>query len=105
VLPQRERIDFARNAGQLQECPELGGEREPVVARRVVERLDAEVFARQDERVVALVPDGQREHAVEALEAFNAEAFVEKENGLGVAVRAELASLRFELAAQLREVV
>ena len=65
---------------------DLGCEREQPRALEVVERLDAEAVACEEERLAARVVDGEREHAAEARDGVFAPVRVGREHGLGVAV-------------------
>src|SRR5207302_1644540 len=91
----RVRIPAGEEAGDLgpvrlallRECGgdrlRLRGEADPVALDRVAERLDREAVAREDEPALALVPQGQGPHAVEALEAIGSPGRVGVEDDLG----------------------
>ena len=69
---------------------QLGAEKKRAVReRRVVERLDAEPVAREEERLPVAVPEREREHAAEALDAALAPRLPRMHDHLGVALRAE----------------
>src|SRR5674536_397038 len=93
----------------LEERLDLAGEQQPAGPRRarVVERLDAEVIAVQDELAVALakVGHGKRPHAVEACGAPRAPLLVGVDDDFAVAPGAERVAGRDELVAQLAVVV
>ena len=67
----------------------LGGQEQQAVDLRVVEGLDAEAVARAEERLLLLVPEGEREHAAQLLQAVHAPAPVRAQDHLGVRRRAE----------------
>ena len=71
----------------------------------IVEGLDAEAVARGEERALPRVPDGEREHPVEPLEAVRAPAARTGQQHLGVATRTKAVPARLELRAQLDVVV
>src|SRR3546814_8368679 len=54
--------------GMREERLDLGSEEQRGAGLDVVERLDAEAVAGEPQRALAPVPDGEREHAVEALD-------------------------------------
>ena len=81
----------------------LRGEVQHVVDVRVVERLDAETVAREEQLAAALVPDSVGEHAAQPVEELDAPSPVGGEDDLGVAVGGE--ALPAELGAQLEIVV
>src|SRR5207248_6536979 len=61
----------------------LAREDEPPAVEAVVERLDAEAVARAEEAPPRLVPERERPHAVEALDAALAPLAVGGEDDLG----------------------
>ena len=63
-----------RHAPVLEQRLELGGEHEPARRVDVVQRLLAEAIARQQQTPAPRVPEREREHAVEALDAIAARA-------------------------------
>src|SRR5262249_3880764 len=76
---------------------------EPLRRPREEERLLAEPVAGEEEP--PLVPDREREHAVEPLEARRSPFEVRAQNDFGVRRRREAMPLRFELRTQLEPVV
>ena len=109
VLEDHLVVGLRRELGVLQQRLDLAGEEQPAGARRacVVERLDAEVVAAQDELAVALaqVGDGERPHAVEARATGRAPLLVGVHDDLGVAGGAKGVAGGLELGAQLAVVV
>jgi len=71
----------------------------------VAERLDREAVAREDEPPFTLVPERERPHAVEALEAVGTPRRIRVEDDLGVGLRAEASATALEVAAELDVVV
>src|SRR5438132_11556088 len=59
---------------ERKQLPDFGAEREQFVRIDVVERLDPKAIARTEKSVCTLVMDGERPHAVEAIEALFAPA-------------------------------
>ena len=97
---ERVQVDLAARQGA-----ELRGEAKLAVFVPVVERLDAEAVARQDQPPLAPVPDRHGEHAAQARGEVESVLLVEVDDHLGVAVAREAVPLRLELGAQLAVVV
>jgi len=70
-----------------------------------VQRLDAQVVARNEEGLLVAVPDGEREHAAQVLDAILAPFFPGVDDGFGVGLRGEGVAERREFFRQLAEVV
>src|SRR5581483_6013348 len=66
-VEREERLDRVRVERALRQRVELRRERELVARDAVVERLDAEAVACEHERSLTRVPDGDCEHAAQAL--------------------------------------
>jgi hypothetical protein len=106
VVFDRRRIDLERQAAMGQQRLQLRAEHELTVAQvGVVKRLDAEAVAREEQRLLALVPDGEREHAAQALHAGLAPGLPGVDDDLGVAAGAEHVPERRQLGHQLPVVV
>ncbi len=73
--------------------------------QRVVQRLDAEPVAREEQRLLVAVPQREREHAAEALDAALAPRLPRVHDHFGVAARAEGVPERRQLGDQLLIVV
>jgi hypothetical protein len=71
----------------------------------VIQRLDAQPIARKQQLLLFLVPDREREHAVQFLHDAVAVFLVLMDDRLGVAPRTILMSLRLEGRTQRRVVV
>ena len=74
-------------------------------AQRPVERLDAEAIAREQQPPPRRVPDREREHAAEALDAVVAPLLVGVDDRFGVGARAVAVAGRFELRPDVGVVV
>ena len=84
---------------------QLRAETEPSAALGVVERLDAQAVAREQELPLPRVPEREGEHAAQPLDAARPELLVEVHDDLGVGRRREAVAARHELAPQLAVVV
>src|SRR5207302_7375094 len=84
---------------------ELGGKRQLSVDVTVVERLDPEAVAREDEPLPRCIPDRNGEHSAQPLRERIAVLLVEVEQDLRVAVRAKAMAGALELLSQLAVVV
>src|SRR5439155_26589361 len=84
---------------------DLGREQEVARRRGVVERLDSEPVARAEQAAQPAIPDGEREHALNAFETALAPPSVRLEQHLGIGARAEPAARPLQLAPQLAMVV
>jgi len=82
-----------------------GGEAQRCAVQRVIQRLDAETVARQEQRALAQVPDGEGEHAVEVRHAVFAPSMIGLEDHLAVAVGEEVIPHLLQFFAQLAVVV
>ena len=70
-----------------------------------MQRLDANPVAGDEQLLGARVPDRERKHPAQFVHAHLAEVFVQVNDGLRVAVCAELVAFGFEPVAQLGKVV
>ncbi len=98
-------VDLAREAGLLQHRLQLGGEGERPVRDAVVEGLDPEAVAGEQQAPLPGVPERDREHAPQPLEEAVAVLLVEMDEDLGVAVGGEPVPEPLQLLAQLAVVV
>ena len=105
VLLERFTVELARVVRMLEDALDLGCEDEAAVLLRVVKRLDAEEVARTEQLARIAVPDGEREHAAQAVEHAFAPCQIAREQDLGVGVGLELPALRLKLGAQVAVVV
>src|SRR4051812_5945920 len=97
VLKERLAVQVGTEGGMAAHRLDLGGEEQRVGDLRDVERLDAISVARQQQLAALGVPQGEREHAVEAADGLGPPPDERLEHDLGVAVRAKPASLALEL--------
>ena len=88
------RSSVARQAGERQQRLQLRAEDERARVPRVVERLDAEMVAREEELAPLAIPQREREHAGDAVEERPAPAPPAVDQHLAVAVGRERRSLR-----------
>ena len=98
-------IHLALNRGVLEQRLDLGGEHERAVARGPVQGFLPDRIAGEEEAPAPFIPNHEREHAGQVLDAGIAVALIEVQDHLGVAVRAEARSLGDEPLAQLGIVV
>ena len=98
-------VDVARHGGVPEEGLRLGREGEEAAPLPIVEGLLAQAVAREEQGPPRAVPEGEREHAAQALDARLAERGVRLEDHLGVALRPESPTARLELRPELAEVV
>src|SRR5437870_6700541 len=83
----------------------LRSEEQHTLLLRVVQRLDAQTIAGQQPSLLAIVPNREGEHAIEALQASRSHFLIEVKDDLGVGLRAEDVSFGFETGAQFLEIV
>jgi hypothetical protein len=105
VLEQMRQAQARAERAVLEHRLDLRPEQEDRSEVGVVERLDAEAVTGEEQLGARAVPDREREHSVEALDARGPPLGVRVEHDLGVGVRAERATGRRQLLAQLDEVV
>ena len=84
---ERIRIEARRETRQLQESLRLGGEGEPPGQGNVVQGLDPDAVAREEESLVARVPESQGEHPFDPGKRLRALATQEAVRHLAVALR------------------
>jgi hypothetical protein len=89
----------------LEERPQLRAEYEGAVTGIVMKRLFAHPVAGEQECVFLRVPDGKREHALEALDAVFAVLLVGVDEDLGIAAGQKPVAPGFELRSEHDEVV
>ncbi len=102
-------LEVVANGAQVRlaraEDPRLAREREPCACAAVVERLDPEAVARGEQRSPFRVPDCERPHAVEPLDAARSPFAVAGEQDLRVGLRPEDVTFAAKLLAKLEVVV
>ena len=105
VLIDRQRVDVARNARQLEQRLNLAGKGQPVALQGVDQRLLSHAIAGQHKTLATRVPNGQREHAAQLLEAIEAVLLVEMDDCLGIGRRAKSVPASDEPCSQFGEIV
>ncbi len=105
AVEREERVQRVEADVAVLQRVELRGEAELAAVQPVGERLDPEAVAREHEPAPRRVPDGDREHAAQALPEPVAPLLVAVDEHLGVGARAERVARRLELAHQLAVVV
>lgn len=105
MLGERQGIYAGRNRGVTEQSLDFGAEDDAIGRCRVIERFDSETIAREDKPAQALIPERDREHAVETLECVEAFRFIERDDDLGVRRAVELASACGEFLSQLDVIV
>jgi hypothetical protein len=104
-VEREERLDRIRIELALRQGVELRGERQLAAHVAVVEGLDPEAVAGEDEPAPRGVPDRHREHPAQALGEAPPPLLVAVDEHLRVRARPEPMAGPLELPAQLREVV
>ena len=106
IFLDRARIQFARQLGEGHDRLQFRAEHEQAVRQQRIEhRLDADMVARQEQGLLAAVPDAEGEHAAQAAHAVRAPGLVSGQHHLGVRLGAERDAERDQLVAQLAVVV
>ena len=105
VTRETREIELAGAAGMREQRLELGAEQQRVSEVGVVERLLAESVTSEQQAPVLLVPECEREHAVEPLDTARSVILVQVDDHLGVGVRCEAMAALHEIRAQLAVVV
>jgi hypothetical protein len=105
VIVQRRRIDGGVDAAAGEQRGQGGGEAQAARVLCEIERLDAEPVAREHDAAAVALPDREREHAAEALDAARAPGMPGLENDFGVAAGEEAVAAGFQLPAQFAEII
>ena len=106
VVIERRRVQRRARAWPPPECDLISEPNdERAVALGIVERLDADAIAREQQRAAAAVPERDAEHAAQVRERVLAPLLVGVDDGLGVGVGVERVAVGDELGAQLAVVV
>ena len=79
-------------------------ERKAVLVQSPVKRFDSQTIPRSEKPLLPLIPDGETEHTVQALQAPFTEFLVEVNDYFGIAVRSKYVTAR-EFTAQFEVVV
>src|SRR5581483_7311832 len=105
VLVERRVTDPPRHARVQKQRLDLRRKQERAAVEVPVQRLDAVSIARDEQSAPRSIEDGEREHAVEPIEAVLTPLLESMNDHFGVGVRSELVPQRLELAPQLAEIV
>ena len=98
-------VEVTRHEARGKQRPHLRPEQQPSMLGPVVQRLDAEPVSRQQAFALALVPDRQRKHPAQLLDAGFAACLVGSKNHFSVALGHELDAFQLERPAQFAKVV
>lgn len=98
-------VNLARDSRMLQQGLQFRTENQGPVVPVVVQRLYADVVARQEQALVFFVPDGEREHPVNFLQHVHAVLGVGVYQGFGIATCLKRMSERRQFLAQRGEIV
>src|SRR5439155_2039482 len=97
ICPYRLQVGTKLGLGIGPERFQLAREDEAAAGEAVVEGLDPEAVARAEQALALGIPECERPHAVEALDAALAPLAVGGEHDLGVGCAAEAVALRLQL--------
>src|SRR5665213_2855713 len=84
ILIHGGRVDLAREFLQRQQRPQLGGERDAIQRRPVVQRLDTQAISRYCKSTGAIIPDRKGEHPSQLLYQACTKFLIEVHEHLGV---------------------
>src|SRR5688572_7008966 len=106
IVRKRGVVEFGFQRAGGEDRFDLGTEVQRTVVRvMVVERLNTEPVASDEQLLFALVPNRKRKHAAQVLNAINAVFFVKMKNGFSVAVGLVNVAAGFERLAKAGVVV
>ena len=88
-----------------QERAYFGCENQSPILFLVIKRLNSKVISCEKELLPLVVPDCNREHAIESSYAIGAMALVQAKDGFGVAVRSKCTAVRYQFLAQFEVIV
>src|SRR5438067_5231467 len=97
----RQRLDPAAREQRL----DFGSEEEQIAGTRPIERLDAEAIAHEQQPLLRRVPERERKHAAEPVDALVAPLLVRVDDRFGVRAGLVAMTARFEIAPNLGVVV
>src|SRR5882724_10510087 len=102
VLVERFGIEFCFNLRYLQQRFDFRSERKPLALVEIIERLDSEMIAgdEQRRRAGAQITDREGEHSVQPLYAVRTFLLIQVNDHLSVGVGSEAMALAFEFAAK-----
>ena len=96
-------IGLARHQWAFQQRLDLGGKDQAAVRSVVVDRLDPEPVARDQDAVAAHVVQRERKHAAQMIDTGVTVVLVQMHDDFGIGIGAEAMAARFELASADRE--
>ena len=105
VVVERHGVELGRDPGCCHDRFQLRAKNEPAWLGHVVERLDPHPVTRQQQGPLLTVPDGESEHAVEALDEAVTPLLVAVHDDLGVAARPKPVTTGDQLVTKLGMVV
>ncbi len=105
VRVDRGRAPLLRDLRVFEQRLDLGSKHDARRQQRVIQRLDAQPIAHEQQAPPRPVPQREREHPAEARHRALAPLFVRVNDDFRVGVRAERVAARFELHSKLGEVV
>jgi hypothetical protein len=104
-MMQRHRINLGVDAARRQQRRQTGGEAQAAGHLAVVQGLDAQTVARQQQTAAVALPEGEGEHALQMAHAILAPGVIGLEDDFGVAVGEKVIATLTEFGAQLPVVV
>ena len=105
IVHEGRQADFARNSAQAQQRLDLGRKNQRTVGLGIIQRLDPVPVPGQQQGFCPVVPECEREHAVQPLDTVGSELLVEMKQDLRVRTRDELVPFPLQLFFQLEVVV
>src|SRR5262249_52503942 len=105
ITRERSEVQPGRAARVLEEGLELGAEKERVSDFGVIQRLLPEPVARKHELALPLVPERERKHPVQALDACLSVLLVKVDDHFRIRAGRESVAAGFEISSKLPEVV
>src|SRR5207248_2260311 len=105
IFAERRRIDIGRDSRISEEALHFRCEEQVLAIRKVIQRFDAKAVTSEKHLLLALVPDREREHAVDRLEEALPLLKVQVKQDFGVGTRAKAVAARAQRARQLAVIV
>src|SRR5262249_26958968 len=102
---ERAYIDFTRKLFYRKQRFDLGRECEASLCLRVIDRLDAQTIAGDEEFLFFRIPYGECEHTVEFFDAAFSPFAISRNHNFRVGIGSETVSERFERSTQFGKVV
>ncbi len=106
VIGQRGEVEFrAERVGGQKRLDLRGEKKRPIVGVNVIERFHAETITRDEQLLRAPIPDGERKHAPEVVDAAVAILLVQMQDRLRVGARREYVAPRLKAGSMIGVVV